>query len=312
MNSRRREQTLNFYAGFNKTFGNKLSLDVSLAVEHYKTPVWDRWDWYPVVNLMYMPAAGHMLQLAFNSDKDYPDYWSVQDAISYNGVYSEIHGNPLLKPSHDYRLQLVYVLKNKYIFAGWFNHVDDYSTQTLYQSSERLVEIYKELNFDLQQQAGLQVSVPFKVKNWLNTRLSLIGVWQREKDSDFWDVPFDRNVCYGVARLSSTFTLSTRPDLRLTLSGFVHSKGIQATYDLPTSGNVDASLRYTFAREKAILNLYCNDIFETGQISPRIRFATQNVTNHYSCFREVGVSFTYKFGGYKEKKREAVDTSRFK
>ena len=71
-------------------------------------------------------------------------------------------------------------------------------------------------------------------------------------------------------------------------------------------------LRYGFAKNKAILNLYCNDIFETGQISPRIRFKTQNVTNHYSCFREFGVSFTYKFGGYKEKQREAVDTSRFK
>lgn len=58
-------------------------------------------------------------------------------------------------------------------------------------------------------------------------------------------------------------------------------------------------------------DLYCNDIFETGQISPRIRFQTQNVTNHYSCFREFGVSFTYKFGGYKEKQREGVDTSRF-
>ena len=100
--------------------------------------------------------------------------------------------------------------------------------------------------------------------------------------------------------------------MKLTVTGFVHSKAIQGIYDLPTSGNVNADLRYGFAKGKAILNLYCNDIFETGQISPRIRFQTQNVTNHYSCFREFGVSFTYKFGGYKEKQREGVDTSRFK
>ena len=99
--------------------------------------------------------------------------------------------------------------------------------------------------------------------------------------------------------MNNTFTLSTRPDLKLTVTGFVHSKAIQGIYDLPTSGNVNAALRYGFAKGKAILNLYCNDIFETGQISPRIRFQTQNVTNHYSCFREFGVSFTFKFGGYK-------------
>lgn len=92
----------------------------------------------------------------------------------------------------------------------------------------------------------------------------------------------------------------------------MRSKAIQGIYDLPVSGNVDVALRYTFAGGKALLTFRCNDLFETAQISPRIRYATQNVTNHYSAFRELGISFTYKFGGYKEKKREGVDTSRFK
>lgn len=313
MKSRKREQTLNLYAGFNKAFGTKLSLDASLAVERYKSPVWDQWDVYPTINLNYMPAAGHILQLSVSSDKDYPGYWAVQDVISYiGGGYSEAHGNPMLKPAQSYELKLNYVLKSKYIFSAWFNHTKDYSTQVLYQSSQRLVEIYKYMNFDFQQQVGLQASIPFKLNNWLNSRLTLIGLWQHEKDGDFWDLPFDRKRCYGIANMSNTFTLSSKPDLKLSLSGFIHSNAIQGIYDLPVSGNVNTSLRYSFAKGKAVLNLYCNDIFETGQISPRIRFMTQNVTNHYSCFRELGVSFTYKFGGYKEKEREGVDTSRFK
>lgn len=313
MKSRRREQTLNIYAGFNKSFGDKLSLDASLAVEHYKTPVWNQWDVYPTINLSYTPTPGHILQLALSSDKDYPDYWAVQDAISYvGGGYSEIHGNPFLKPALDYELKMTYILKSKYIFSAWFNHTKDNSTQTLYQSSQRLVEIYKYLNFDYQQQAGAQASIPFKIKNWLNSRLTMIGVWHHEKDSDFWDIPFDRSICYGIAVLNNTFTLSTKPDLKLTLTGMARSKATQGIYDLPPSSFVNLGLRYGFAKGKAILNLYCNDIFETNQISPRIRFKTQNVTNHYSSFREFGVSLTYKFGGYKEKKREAVDTSRFK
>lgn len=313
MQSRRREQTLNFYAGFSKSFGSKLSLDVSLAAERYKTPVWDKWDLYPTINLNYTPEAGHVWQLALSSDKEYPKYWEVQNAITYlGGGYSEIHGNPLLRPSQNYELHLTYILKSKYIFSTWFSHTKDDFKQTLYQSSQRLVEIYKSLNFNFQQQAGVQASVPFTVKQWLNSRLSLIGVWHREKDDDFWDIPFDRNICYGIAVLSNTFTLSRTPDLKFTLTGMARSKATQGIYDLPASGFVNAALRYGFAKGKAIVNLYCNDIFETGQVKPRIRFATQNVTNDYSCFREFGVSFTYKFGGYKEKKRAEVDTSRFK
>ena len=115
-----------------------------------------------------------------------------------------------------------------------------------------------------------------------------------------------------MAHMNNTFTLSGKPDIKIIISGMVRSKAQQGIYDLPASSNVDAAIKYTFAKGKALLTLRCNDIFETGQISPRIHFATQNVTNNYSCFREFGVSFTYKFGGYKEKQREAVDTSRFK
>ena len=313
MDSRRREQMLNVYAGFSKSFGEDLSVDFSLAAERYRTPVWDEWSWYPNLTATYKPSASHIVQLSFSSDKRYPGYWAVQDAVSYlGGGYSEVQGNPLLKPSKDYDVRLVYVLKSKYIFSAWFSHTEDYATQTLYQSPERLVEIYRYLNFDFQRQAGIQASLPFKVKKWLDSRLTLIGVWMREKDNDFYDMPFDRRICYGMAVWNNTVTLSTRPDLRLMLNGFVRSKAHQGTYDLPASGNVDIALRYAFAGKNCILSAWCKDIFETAGIDPYVRIARQWVTNDYSCYRSVGLSFTWKFGGYQEKHREAVDTSRFK
>ena len=313
MDSRRREQMLNVYAGFSKSFGEDLSVDFSLAAERYRTPVWDEWSWYPNLTATYKPSASHIVQLSFSSDKRYPGYWAVQDAVSYlGGGYSEVQGNPLLKPSKDYDVRLVYVLKSKYIFSAWFSHTEDYATQTLYQSPERLVEIYRYLNFDFQRQAGIQASLPFKIKKWLDSRLTLIGVWMREKDNDFYDMPFDRRICYGMAVWNNTVMLSTRPDLRLTLNGFMRSKAHQGTYDLPASGNVDIALRYAFAGKNCILSAWCKDIFETAGIDPYIRLARQWVTNDYSCYRSVGLSFTWKFGGYQEKRREAVDTSRFK
>lgn len=156
MKSRRREQTLNFYAGFNKAFGDKLSLDASLAAEQFHTTVWNEWSLYPTFNINYAPAPGNVWQLSLSSDKSYPDYWATQDAVSYmGGGYSEIHGNPYLKPEINYQLQLTYVLNSKYMFNAWYSHTKDNATQTLYQSPERLVEIYKYFNFDFEQQAGV-------------------------------------------------------------------------------------------------------------------------------------------------------------
>lgn len=313
MQSRRREQTLNFYAGLSKSFGQKFSADISLAAEQYHTDIWNEWSFYPVANLTYTPAAGHMLQLSLSSDKEYSEYWSVQNATSYMGAYSEIQGNPLLKPAANYETTLSYILKGKYVFSAYCSYTKNNEMQTLYQSPDRLVEIYKFLNFDFSEQAGIMMVVPFKIKNWLDSRLTAVGLRYHQKDSDFWDISFDRKLYTFVLTMNNTFTLSTKPDLKLTLTGFYQNKMIQGTFDLPRSGNLNTALRYTFAKGKAQLTLKCDDIFNTSTISTRIRFGNQNVKNHYMrTTREFGISFNYKFGGYKEKKREEIDTSRFK
>ena len=110
---------------------------------------------YPVANLTYMPTAGHVLQLSLSSDKEYPEYWSVQNAISYMGAYSEIQGNPYLKPATNYEATFNYILKSKYVFSVFYSYTKNNEMQTLYQSPERLVEIYKFFNFDFSSQAGL-------------------------------------------------------------------------------------------------------------------------------------------------------------
>lgn len=313
MQSHRREQTLNFYAGLSKSFGQKFSADISLAAEQYHTDIWNEWSFYPVANLTYTPAAGHMLQLSLSSDKEYPEYWSVQNATSYMGAYSEIQGNPLLKPAANYETTLSYILKGKYVFSAYCSYTKNNEMQTLYQSPDRLVEIYKFFNFDFSEQAGIMMAVPFKIKNWLDSRLTAVGLRYHQKDSDFWDISFDRKLYTFVLTMNNTFTLSTKPDLKLTLTGFYQNKMIQGTFDLPRSGNLNTALRYTFAKGKAQLTLKCDDIFNTSTISTRIRFGNQNVKNHYMrTTREFGISFNYKFGGYKEKKREEIDTSRFK
>ena len=55
-------------------------------------------------------------------------------------------------------------------------------------------------------------------------------MWHHEKDDDFWDIPFNRNICYGIAVLTNTFTLSKKPDLKLTLTGMARSKATQGIY----------------------------------------------------------------------------------
>lgn len=311
--AKKRENTVNLYAGFSKNFGNKVIIDASLAAEYYNSTAWNEWNFLPTLNLTYLPAEGHVLQLGVSSTTAYPEYWAVQDFITYsNGGYDEIVGNPALKPSHEYQASLTYVLKNKYVVTGWFSYTDDHFMQTLYQRPDELTETFRWVNLDFQQQAGLMTAVPLKLGGWYSGNLTATGVWMKHKDSDFYDIPFDRSRLLGVFSLRNDFHISRSPEITLSLNGQVQTKAIQGNYDLPAAGRVDAAVQLKFLKDKrATLKVYCYDMFETSHIDPYIRFRGQNFSMKMSSFRHVGVTFSYAFGGYKEKKHKAVDTSRF-
>ena len=311
--TRKRENTVNMYAGFSKNFGNKVVIDASLAAEYYNSTVWNEWNWLPTLNLTYLPAEGHVLQLGVSGSTSYPEYWAVQDFITYsNGGYDEIVGNPALKPSHEYQASLTYVLRNKYVVTGWFSYTDDHFMQTLYQRKDELTETFRWVNFDFQQQAGLMAAVPLRLGGWYSGNLTATGVWMRHKDSDFYDIPFDRSRLLGVFSLKNEFHISKNPEITLSLNGQVQTKAIQGDYDLPAAGRVDAAVQLKFLKNKrATLKVYCADMFETSHIDPYIRFKGQDFSMKMSSFRHVGVTFSYAFGSYEEKEHREVDTSRF-
>lgn len=311
LDSRLHETTWNVYAGFAGRIGRKTSFEASIAAEHYRNPRYNRWDAYPAVNLQYVPSASHVLQISFDSETRYPDYWAMQNTVTYSGgSYCEIQGNPELRPQRAYSLSATYVAKSKYVVHLWGNLTRDYLAQQIYLSPDRLAEICRFMNQDFQQQAGLMGQIPVQPAKWWTARLTLIGVWMREKNSQYFDLPFDRAVAYGMATLDQTFTLS--PALSLNVSGMVRSRALQGIMDLPASGNVDLGLRYTFARKNAVVSLFAKDLFETAAISPQASYATQQFTMRLPAYRQIGLALTYRFGGYKEKRRSEADTSRLR
>ena len=313
MSAVQRENILNIYAGFNKSFGEKLMMDVSLAGERYESEVWKKWDIYPNAVLVYTPNKDNLFQLYVNGNRDYPEYWAVKSATNISsGGYSEIIGNPDLSPASSWFAQFIYLFKNKYMLAAWFGHTDDYFVQTQYLDPNRLKSIFKWVNFDYQQTAGLQLAIPFKAGQWLDSRLTVTGQYQHEKDSDFYDMSFDRHKVYLYVILNNNFTISRKPHLIMNVNGSYNTAAIQGLYDLPQSGNLDMSLTWRFLKEKANLTVGCYDVLETKGISPYMNCGKQVVYNHYPSYREFKLTFSYRFGAYKDKERKEVDTSRFR
>lgn len=313
--SRNQEYTYNIYAGVNKSIGEQLSFSLSVTGEYYKMANYHGWSVYPTAELTYVASPSHILQFSFTSDKTYPGYWDLSESTGYLSGYEEGQGNPMLRPSADYAVNLNYILKNKYIFSLSYDYQPDLFQQQAYQSTERLTLIYKTLNWDYQQSFTATAILPFKIGNWLDSRITVQADYNQAKCDDFFNISFDHSKWTGLGMLDNTVTLSSKPNIRMQLTGFYLSPSIQGSYTLSSVWGLHAGLRWEFANQKASLQLKANDIFNSmeGDVDVTLRNRGQYMDMHVNSYsRSVLLSFTYKFGGYKERQHKKVDTSRFK
>lgn len=316
-----KEVTANVFAGFSKAFTQQFSVQASLAAEYYKstekskgeeTILWDNIALFPNVNMSYVISPSHILQLAFSSDKSYPSYWAINPSTLYINAYSVVKGNPQLSPSRDYNAQLSYIYKQKYVLVAFVNHTTDYFAQLPWQSSSELKNIFSVKNFDYNRQIGLSLIIPFRIGEIVDSRLTLNGLQMHQKSSHFYDLSFNRKKLFGVAMLRNTVKLSAKPDLKLDITGYYTSPAIQGIYDLGSTYDLSAGIKWTFADEKAELMLRCKDIFNSNNPATSINYANQHSKmDIVSDSRNFSVSFIYKFGGFKESKKDELDRSRF-
>ena len=310
IHSNLKEQTTNFYVSLSKNYSTGTSLFVSATGEYYTIGNYHKWAVYPQASLTYLKTPKHMFQLSLSTDKTYPGYWDMQSSVGYLNGYTELWGTPGLKPMTNYNLNGSYILKQKYIFGLFFTHTSDYFTQAAYQSTDRLALIYKNTNWNYMEVWGANIILPFKVSDWWNSRLTLVGMQMRQRCDDFFDIPFNRKKWVFSGTLDNT--LKINKNLSFELMGNVQTPVIQGTFDVESIFNLTAGLKWSFANDRFSLSARCNDIFNTGMPKTKVRFKGQNLDmNSASYSRAFTIHFSYRFGGYKKKEIKGVDTSRF-
>lgn len=307
------EYTYDLYAGFSKRFANNLSLNASLTGEYYKHKKIDYRSLFPMMEITYTANPVSVFQLSVSSDKVYPSYWEMQNTTSYLNGYTEIQGNTDLRPAKNYSFQLNYIWKSKYIFTLFANYTDDFFCQTPYQSSDRLMLIYKTLNFNYSAKLGFNMMIPFRISRIFESRFILNGYYDKMKSDHYYDLSFTKNNLAIYTNLDNTFTISSKPNIKAELSGSYISRNIQGPMTINAMYRIDTGIKWTFNRNKAELSLKVNDIFNSW--APKelnLQYQTQNLRmKEVVDSRRISLSFTYRFGDFKPKAHKEVDQSRF-
>ena len=304
------ERIWNIYAGFSKQINKAISVEASVAAEQYHSPIWDKWRVYPTLNALWNVNDNHLLNLSFSSNSEFPSYWSTMSNVFYSSTYSEIHGNPDLKPFSYYNVNLMWQIKRRYALMAFASLKPDYFVQLPYQTTERMAVIMKETNFDYSNSYGLQASVIFNAGKWLNGNVFAVGTYKHDKSSNFFDLPFNRKKLSVILGGTASVKLCNTQDLRLILNPFFQSKAIQGVYDISPVFRMNAKLQWSSHDGKWGLRLngsnIFNNLYDTRSVQGNQDYRMKINYNWAS----VTFAVIYKFGGYKEKNVKAVDTSR--
>ena len=304
------ERIWDIYASFSKQINKAVSLEASVTAEQYHSPIWNKWRIYPSLNALWNINDNHVLNLSFSSNSEFPSYWSTMSSVYYSSTYTEIHGNPNLKPYSYYNVNLMWQIKRRYTLMAFASLKPDYSVQLPYQTTDRIAVIMKETNFDYDNSFGLQTSAIFSVGKWLNGNVFAAGIYKHDKSTHFFDLPFDRKKLSTVLGGTASIKLCRTQDLRLILNPFFQSKTIQGVYDVNSIFRMNAKLQWTSRDGKWGLRINGSNIFNNradtrsvqGNQDYRMKIANNWATATFAVI--------YKFGGYKEKTVKEVDISR--
>ena len=304
------ERIWNIYAGFSKQINKAVSVEASVAAEQYHSPIWDKWRMYPTLNALWNVNDNHLLNLSFSSNSEFPSYWSTMSNVFYSSTYSEIHGNPDLKPFSYYNVNLMWQIKRRYTLMAFASLKPDYSVQLPYQTTDRMAVIMKETNFNYENSFGLQASAMFSAGKCLNGNVFAVGIYKHDKSDYFFDLPFNRKKLTAALGGTASIKLCQTQDLRLILNPFYQTKAIQGVYDISPIFRMNAKLQWSSHDGKWGLRLngsnIFNNLYDTRSVQGNQDYRMKINYNWAS----VTFAIIYKFGGYKEKNVKAVDTSR--
>ena len=303
------ERIVNGYVGLSKQVGKSLNLEASVTAEQYHATKWNEWRVYPQFNLMWNINAKNMLNLSFSSEAVYPSYWSTMSSIYYASAYSEIWGNPDLKPMSKYDINLMWQLNRKYTFTAFAMLEPDYFVQMAYQPSDRMAVVMKETNFDYSNYFGLQASAQFRVGSWLNGNVMGTALYRHDK-TNFFDLPIDRTCLSGIIGGMVAAKLSQKHNIQFILNPFFQTKAIQGVYDIDPLLRLNATLRYTSKNGKWSLVAKGENILN-AHINTRSTIANQDYAMRvWMPYTNYSLTAIYRIGNFKEKKKKEVDTSR--
>ena len=250
---------------------------------------------FPTVYLAYKPDADNTFSINYAKRINRPNFRALNPFRWYSNPYTYSTGNPILQPSYNHNVSLSYLYKGLLTLELY--------NQKLVNGYGRIVEVQNALkivryvNYLTQNNAGIEVSLAFKLFPWWENREFITYNFSSGK-SVIPEVQLENGSAVYYSSYN-TFTLSKSLNIFM---NFWHS--------LPnTQGNVYTENRYSLSSGFRLalgsqfqLNGAVDDLLRSTVARGKVYYQdfTQTFNNYYDS-RRFSLTATYTFGKSKIK-----------
>jgi len=266
----------------------------------------NRADFFPYVFLSraLFKAAGFELRgyLIYRRTIGRPDYQSLNPYIKYVDQYLYETGNPALKPQFTDNIEANISFDEFPVFAVGRNRTRDIFSAVVYQDTENenvAVRTFDNVGKSDETYFRITAAIPPGGKYFfvVGTQYNL-----NEYTGLYENQPF--TFSRGSWRFFTFHSLNLSRNTRLTMMGFMMSRGQMNFYELNTFGQLNFSLNQTFMNKKLNVSVFARDVLKTMPNRFTLNQGSMMVTGErYTDNRRFGINMRYSFGIRKNEER---------
>jgi outer membrane receptor protein involved in Fe transport len=253
-------------------------------------------DLFPSGSLGWRFSDNHNMSISYSRRIDRPAFWMLNSTISYSSPYSAWQGNPELQPSFSNNVETNYnatLGKQNLGGSASYSHTDG-TFQTISHTDVNQVTYSSMQNAGTRDNAGVFIYTNLKLFRWWDASLSS-GYnyhWYNFIQSN---VP--THTQGGEAGFWGNTTVKFWKNASFQLNGWGNTGWVEAQKRTKPVGNITATLKKKFFKDKLTVSITCRDIFNTQKWRSTTTTDQLVAHNQYSSETRVGyLTLTYQFG----------------
>jgi iron complex outermembrane recepter protein len=298
---------LGYQAGIRAEYTETISLQESnqnVVVNNY-------FNLFPSAYLSYNLGNEEELTANFSRRISRPNIWGLAPIYRVSDLYNLSIGNPFLQPEFTNSYELGYMkVWEKYLLNGTLYH--RYSTDILTRVltvNENNVAVQTRENANSRSELGFELINQIQVTQWFDATLT---------GNVFYSEIIADNIEQGLVNSNLSWTVALLANLAIPkfatfqIQGNYRGPIVLPQGQIEPLWGVNAGVRKNIMNNKATVSLNVSDIFNTRIF--RIKTQDQNFVQNNMFNRETRIgtlSFTYRFGGFKDRNGRNRDREDF-